>query len=96
VFFNTVPTKGVTCANRAVVRALWCGETAGREARRQLSVDIPQKVLLLEAEPEIVVVIVNGGASVGRMRRAIGVQNFTHDEVSVVSVWIWVDGDGLE
>ena len=30
------------------------------------------------------------------MRGTVSVENFTHDEVGVLSVWIWVDGNRLE
>ena len=96
MLFYAVTPVCVACTDGAIVGALWRWEAAGRKARRQLCVYIPQKIFLLETKPEIVVIIVDGGATIGWVWRAIRVENLTHNQVRIVAVWIWVDGDGLE
>ena len=96
MLFDAVTAVGVTGTDGTVVGALWRWETARRKAGRQLCIDIPQEVLLLETKPEIVVVIIDGRAAIGRMWRTIGIEHFTHDQVRIVAVWIWINGNGLE
>ncbi len=96
MLFDAVPTISVLGADRAVIRTLGVGITAGRETGRQIVIGIPQKVLLLEAEPEIVVVVVDGCATVGGVRRAVSVQHLAHDEIRVVTVRVGDDRTGLQ
>ena len=56
---------------------------AGRESRRQVGAGIPQEVLLLEAEPEVVVVFLDGGAAIGLVGRTVGVQDLGHHEEGI-------------
>ena len=79
MLFDAVTAVGVTGTDGTVVGTLWRWEAAGRKARRQLCIDIPQEIFLLETKPEIVVVIIDGRAAIGRMWRTIGIEHFTHD-----------------
>ena len=72
---------GVAATHRAIVRALGSRKAVLGESRRAIRLGHPQEILLLEAEPEIVVVILDRGAAVGLMGRAIGVQHLGHHEV---------------
>src|SRR5688572_19678311 len=56
---NDFTTESVFSANRAVVRTLWPGISASREAEWLVGLRAPKKIFLLEAEPEVVVVIIN-------------------------------------
>ena len=96
MLLDDFPSVSVVATDRAVIRALGSGETGLGKARRAIRFRIPQEILLLEAEPKIIVVVFDGGAAVGLMRRAIGVQDLSHHEERTTAARIGKDGDGLE
>ena len=69
---------------------------ANREAKGKLGFNVHDEVFLLVAKPKISIVIVDGGATVAGVRSAVGVENFTHHEVSVDTLWVWENVHGLE
>ena len=98
VLVDDVAADGVGGTDGGVVRTLWAGETAFREADRQVGLVVPQDVFLLEAEPKIVVIVVDGGSAVGFVRGAVCIQDFAHHQpvVGADLVGIGVQGDWLE
>ena len=70
VLIDQIATVGVLRTHRAVVGSLGLRITTGGEARRTVGRRIPQEVLLLETEPEIIVIIafVDRRATVGFVR----------------------------
>ena len=95
VLFYTLSAKGVPRSDRAVIRSLRPGVAVHRKARRQLGINVPQKILLLETEPEVVIVIVNGSAAVRCVRRAVRVEYFCHHQKGVFAAGVWENRDGL-
>ena len=95
VLFYTLPAKGVPRSDRAVIRPLRPGVAVHRKAGRQLSINVPQKILLLETEPEVVIVIVDGSAAVRCVRRAVRVEYFCHHQKSVFAAGVRENRDGL-
>ncbi len=57
---------------------------------------IPQEVFLFETKPEIFVIVVDGGSAIGCVRRTVGIEHFGHDQITVVAIGVWENGDGLE
>ena len=96
VLFNQLTTVSILGAYRAVVGALRFGVSVFWETGWAVGFCIPQEVLLLEAEPEISIIIVDRRTTVGRVWRPIGIENFTHHQVSTQSTGIREDGNGLE
>ena len=94
VGLNDVSAERVLGAHGAVelaLRRLVAWETEG-----EVGLWVPEEVLLLETKPEVVVVVVDGGAAVRSVGAAVGVENLAHDEVSVDAVGVGVDGHRLE
>ena len=89
--------KALARAHRAVVRHLAAPDSrqTGKPGGR-LVLGVPQEVLLLEAEPEIVVVVLDGGAAVRLVRRAVGVQHLGHHQVAVLAVRVGEHRHGLQ
>ena len=96
MLFYTVAAKSISSAYGAVIRALSCWESTVWEAGRQVSVWIPQEIFLFKAEPKIIVVVVDGGASVGNVWRTVCVKYFGHYQVGVLTVWVWIDRHWLQ
>ena len=96
VLFDDLSTDGVRSANRAVVLALGSGVAADREADRAFVFVVPDAVFLLEAEPEVRVLVVDRRATVGLVRRSVGVEDLGHDQEAVLAARVRVAGDRLE
>ena len=98
MFVDDLSADCVGSTDGSIEWALRPGETVLREAEREIGVRVPQDIFLLEAEPEIIIVVVNGGATVGFMRGAVGVENFAHDQpvVGADLVGIREQGNRLE
>ena len=96
MLFDTVAAVGVSRTDGTVVRALWSRITVRGETWRQLRIHIPQKVFLFETKPDIVVVIVNRGAPVRRMRRAVRVHHLAHNKKGILAIGVWVDRHWLQ
>ena len=64
MLIDDVTTEGICGPDRGVVWSLRRGKTVVGKAKRQIGVWIDQGVLLLVAEPEVGVVIVDSGAPV--------------------------------
>ena len=90
--------NGLAGAHAGVVGPLWRRIAALGETQRQVRLRVDDGVFLLEAEPEIVVVFVDGGAPVGLVGAAVGVEHLAHDleAVAAEAVGIGKTGDGLE
>ena len=79
VLFNEISSVGVSSTDRAVVQSLWSGISTHRESLRGSCVSrIHDKVLLLETEPEVIIIVVNGSTRVRYMCRSICIQYFRH------------------
>ena len=74
MLFDDLATDGVGRANRAVVLTLRSGVATGGEADRGVLFVVPEAVFLLEAEPEVRILVVDRRAAVGLVRRAVGVE----------------------
>jgi len=61
-----------------------------------ISFIIPKEILLLETEPEIVVVVLDCCTAIGLVRRAVGVEDFAHDEEAVLATGIFNDCTWLQ
>ena len=98
MFIDDVAADGVGGADGGVVWTLRAGETAFREADRQVGFVVPEDVFLLEAKPKVVVIVVDGGAAVGFVRGAVCIEDFAHHQpvVGANLVGIGVEGDRLE
>src|SRR5690606_19626267 len=70
--------------------------TVFREAKRFVDCRVPQEILLLKSEPEVVIVVIDSSPTVRRVRCTIGTQNFAHNEVSVFSCRILEKGNRLQ
>ncbi len=68
MLFDDFAANRFAVTDAAVVRALRTGISFGGEADRLVGFGIPDRVLLLEAEPEIVVVVVDRRATVAPVR----------------------------
>ena len=101
MIFGDVAAGDGDFADAAVVRTLRCGEAVVREAER-VAVRLEHRVLLLDAEHRLVLLVLLGGASsrctsVGRMGFAIHEHHFAHDEdVFAATDRIGKDAGGLE
>src|SRR5438093_2332192 len=89
MFFYHCTAKCVTGTNRTIVRALWPGETAFREAQRLFCFRIPEEILLLEAEPEIIIIIINQRSSIAFMGSAVRIQHLAHYKVSAFTLRVF-------
>ncbi len=96
MLLDDLASKGVRGSHGAVIRALRSGKATCRESKREISVRIPQEVLLLEAEPEIVVVILDRRPGVRFVRGPVGVQHFGHHQKRVEPPRVGEDRDGLQ
>ena len=63
VIFDALPAVGIAGTNRTVIRTLWAGISTGWEAWGQISLQIPEKIFLLEAKPEIFIIVIDGGTA---------------------------------
>ena len=75
---------------------MWARVAADWEAKWKLSVNVHDEVFLLVAEPEIVVIIVNGGAPVAGVRGTVRVEHFAHHEVAVDTLRVRENVHGFE
>ena len=91
---DDVPAECVLGTHGAVELALW--RLVAWEAEGEVGLWVPEEVFLLKAEPEVVVVVVDGGAAVRSVGASVSVEDFAHDEVPVDAVGVRVDGNGLE
>ena len=96
VLFNKRTAVGVLPAYRTVVEPLWAGITANGETEWQLRVNVHDEVFLLVAEPEIVVIIVDGRTTVAGVRRAVRVHDLAHHEPAVHALRVGEDVHGLQ
>ena len=64
-----------------------------REAQR--TAVLIEEIFLLEADPQVGIVL-DGGAHVGRMRRAIGMHDFAENDVTVLARCIGIQSHGLQ
>ena len=96
MLFDALPTKGISRSHGTVVRPLWAWVSVHRESRRQLRIDIPQEIFLLKAEPEVIIVVIDGGPAVGYVRRTVGIQHLGHDQKGVLATGIGIDGHRLQ
>ena len=96
MLLDDLTSKAVRGSYGAVIRTLRSRKAACRESKREVSVRIPQEVLLLEAEPEIVVVILNSCPAILFVRGAVCVQHFGHHQKRVETAWVREDRDGLQ
>jgi len=55
---NDFTAESVLSANGAVIRTLWPGISASREPEWLVGFGAPKKIFLLEAKPEVVVIII--------------------------------------
>src|SRR5450432_359690 len=84
----------VLVADAAVVRALRSGGiTVLREAER--AAVLIEEIFLLEANPQIGIIL-DGGAHVGGMRRAVGVHDLAENDVAVVAGAVRVESHRLQ
>ena len=97
MFFHDGPPIRVLRPNRAVIRSLPAGgEALRRETKRFVDGHVPEEILLLKTEPEIIVVVFNGGASVALVRGTVGVEHLTHDEVAIPALRVHADKHRLQ
>lgn len=97
VIFDDFATDSLTGTNRAVVRTLGGRVAFRREADRAIGFGVPNCVFLFEAEPEILVFVLNGRPTVGAVGRTIGVEDFAHHQkTGSHPTWIGENGDGLQ
>ena len=80
MLFNHVAAKRIACTDGAVVLTLWIWVAIGWEAKRLVGIRIVEEIFLLEAEPEIVVIVVDQCTAVGRMGISMGIKNIAHHE----------------
>ena len=73
VLVNKVATKGIGRPNGSIVRTLRSRKTVLGETEREIGVGINEGVLLLVAEPEIIIVLFDRGSSVRFMGRPVGI-----------------------
>ena len=93
VLFDQVATDAVLDADRAVIRSLR-GRVAVLGEAEGLAV-LGQRVLLLEAEPQVGVVF-EAPAEVARVNRSVRREDFAHNERSVLAERVLDDADGLQ
>ena len=91
VLVDALPPERVAGTHGAVVRALRSGVAAGRETGRQVGAGIPEEVLLFEAEPEVLVVVFDGRATVGLVWRTVRVHHLGHHQVGVAAARVRED-----
>ena len=85
VLIHNLATVRITSAHGGVIRALRARETVLRETERQIGVCIDQGVFLLQTKPKIVILILNRGAAVGLMRRAVSIEHLTHNKPAIAA-----------
>ena len=78
MLFNHVAAKRIACTHGAIVLTLWIWVAIGWETKGLVGIRIVEEVFLLEAEPEIVVVVINQRTAVGRMSIVMCIENITH------------------
>ena len=96
VFLDDLPGQAahVLVADAAVVGALGSSRMAVfREAERTPILE--EKVLLLKTNPQVGIVL-DGGARIGGMRRAIGVHDFAQNDISVLAACIGIQSHRLQ
>ena len=89
---------GILRTDGGVIGALRGGKTLFGKTQRAPRIWVDNGVFLLKAEPEIVVVVVNGRPAVAGVCAAVGAEDFGHDQPAVAAeaVGIGEDGDGLQ
>ena len=95
---HNVAADGVTSPDGGVIRALGSRESIFRKTYGQIGIGVDQRIFLLQSKPEIIAVIIDGGAAVGYMWGPVGIENLAHDQPSVTpeAAWIRVHGHGLQ
>src|SRR5690606_19858043 len=83
-----IATERILRANGAVVGSLRCRISFCREPKWFVSFRVPKEIFLFETKPEVIVVIIDGSATVAFVRRAIGIENFAHHEEGILAPWI--------
>src|SRR6187455_680868 len=73
MLFYNIAAKSILRTYGTIVWALWCWISACRKAQRFVGFRIPQEVLLLKSEPEIIIIIFNRSPSVGDVWRRVRV-----------------------
>ncbi|RUP44708.1 hypothetical protein BC936DRAFT_149102 [Jimgerdemannia flammicorona] len=102
VSLNDVATENLIGANTAIVGALGTGETARGPAEWGLAVGLEESVLLLDAEPGVLIGVgvhdlLGVGAVVSLVWGTVGVVSLAEDEdVVALAEGVGEDGDGLE
>jgi hypothetical protein len=99
MFFNNLSSDSFTSSDRAIVRTLRTRVVVTLwETEHVVGFHVPEAVFLFPAEPEISVIFFLRDLSsiVGGMRSSVRVQDFAHDEVSILSLWISAAVDWFE
>jgi len=99
MFFNYLSSDSFTSSNRAIVRTLRTRVIVTLwETEHVVGFQVPEAVFLFPAEPEISVIFFlrNLSSVIGGMWSSVRVQDFTHDEEAILSLWISAAVDWLE
>ena len=96
MLFHAGPTVGIFCSDRAVIGSLRGRISARGKPGRVVVLCAPEKILLFEAEPEILVIVGYRGSGIRHMRRTVSTENLRHDEVGVLAARIRKNRDRLE
>ena len=97
VLFDDMTSNRFAVTDATVVRTLRAGEAFGRETDRLVRFGIPDRVLLLETEPEIVVVVGDRRSTIGSVRVAFVIKDFAHHkEPGSHATWIGANENGLQ
>ena len=96
MLFHTGSAMGIIGPDRAIVRTLRLWIATSREARRVVVFGAPEEVLLLKAEPETVIVIVDRCPAIRLVWGAVGIEYLGHHEVGILATRVGIDGHWLE
>ena len=89
MLFHNLATHCFALPDAAVVRPLRTRVTLSGKTDWLVEFRIPNRVFLLEAEPEIIVVVGNRRATVGLVWIALAVEYFAHhEEACAKTAWI--------
>src|SRR5690606_27023563 len=78
MLLDQIPAPSIFSTYGTIVESLWARVSSHREAQGQLGGGIHDKILLFEAEPKFLILIVDGGPGIARMGSPIRVQNLGH------------------
>ncbi len=96
MFFDERTPVCVLTANGTIVQSLRARVATNWETKGKLCIDIHDEVFLFKTKPKVCIIIIDGCSTVAEVRGPIWVQNFTHDKVTVDTLWVREDVDWLE